>query len=294
MIIAGEHFVVHGGLALAVSVDLWASTSAEPAPRPSIESVDPPGRCGDDGCDPFLAPLRAMLDEIVADHPGASGRYVLRSEIPQARGLGSSAAVAVSLAAAALALAEGEAPREEVYRYAMISERIIHGNPSGVDPAASTYGGAILYSKGKGMRRLSIREGELMVCCAPAARSTAAMVERVEEFRRSRGELFEALLASSSALVEAAASALESGDRSALAPIMRWHQGALRLLGVSTPELESFVEAMESAGAAAKLTGAGGGGCVVGLPPVEGVRCGGAPAARLRYPTGGVESWRLS
>ncbi|MGC9075800.1 MAG: mevalonate kinase [Conexivisphaera sp.] len=293
VILMGEHFVVHGGRALAVSIDLWATAVAEPGPQLSLESEDPPGACRAGECASHLRPLHAMLEEMVVDHPRALGRYHLSSGISRARGLGSSAATAVSLAAAALALAEGDAPRDDVYRYAMISERIIHGNPSGVDPAVSTYGGAILYSKSEGMRRLSVGPGELVVCCGASPRSTAAMVESVAEFRRSREGLFEALMASSSDLVARASEALESGDVASLAPIIRWHQGALRVLGVSSPELESYVAAMESSGMAAKLTGAGGGGCAIGLGDAArgDLRCPAATIMRVRYPTGGVESW---
>ncbi|MGC8969101.1 MAG: mevalonate kinase [Conexivisphaera sp.] len=297
VIIAGEHFVVHGGRALAVSVDMWARATAESGGSLVLESADPPGRCAGAGeCARHLLPLYSMLDEIARDHPGAVGRYRVESGIPQARGLGSSAATAVSLAAAALALAEGEAPRDRVYEYAMISERLVHGNPSGVDPAASTYGGAILYSRSEGIRRLRVQRGRLLVCCDASQRSTAAMVRSVAAFGSARRELFEALTESSSDLVLAAASALEAGDSGSLAPILRWHQGALRILGVSSEELETYVSSMESRGMAAKLTGAGGGGCALGIPAppsTSGFPCP-APIVRVvEYPSGGVEAWRL-
>jgi len=292
-IVVGEHFVVYGGNALAVSLDLWARASAERGPSLIIESEDPPGTCGDGDCAPHLRPLRAMLEDVVVDHPRAVGRYRLSSGIPQARGLGSSAAAAVSLAAAALALAEGDAPRDDVYRYAMVSERIVHGNPSGIDPAASTYGGAILYSRSAGIRRLAVGGGELLICCGPSPRSTYAMIERVAGFRESRAGLFDALTATSSDLAAAAARALESGDARSLAPIVRWHQGALRILGASSAELEECISRMESGGYAAKLTGAGGGGCAIGVPTgrTADVRCSAASCMRLRYPSGGVEAW---
>lgn len=295
VILAGEHFVVHGGKALAVSIDLWARATAESGREITLESDNPPGSCGSGGCAPHLRPLRAMLEELVADHPGAVGAYRLSSEIPEGRGLGSSAAAAVALAAAALALAEGTALREEVYEYAMISERLMHGNPSGVDPAVSAHGGAMLYSRSEGVRRIQVGEGLLALCCGPSPRSTAAMVELVAGFKRSRPGLFDALLRSSSDLAEVGASALAEGNLLALASVIRWHQGALRILGVSSEELEAYVASMESAGMAAKLTGAGGGGCALGLPLGRAAepKCS-APVVRwARYPLEGVTAWRL-
>ncbi|MFP3208865.1 MAG: mevalonate kinase, partial [Nitrososphaeria archaeon] len=68
------------------------------------------------------------------------------------------------------------------------------------------------------------------------------------------------------------------------------------ILGVSSEELEAYVASMESAGMAAKLTGAGGGGCALGLPIGRAAepKCS-APVVRwARYPSEGVTAWRLS
>lgn len=36
---------------------------------------------------------------------------------------------------------------EEVNRWAFIGEKVLHGNPSGVDNSVSTFGGALAYKK---------------------------------------------------------------------------------------------------------------------------------------------------
>ncbi|XP_036209408.1 mevalonate kinase isoform X3 [Myotis myotis] len=89
---------------------------------------------------------------------------VVWSELPTGAGLGSSAAYSVCLAAALLTLCEeipnplkgGEAASrwtaedlEVINKWAFQGERVIHGNPSGVDNAVSTWGGALRYQQGK-------------------------------------------------------------------------------------------------------------------------------------------------
>src|SRR5262249_42870420 len=60
--------------------------------------------------------------------------------------------------------------------------------------------------------------------------------------------------------------AIEAGDRFALGRLMDLNQMLLGGLFVSTPEIESMCGLARDAGAfGAKLTGAGGGGCVVAL-----------------------------
>uniref|UniRef100_A0A8D1BJ53 Mevalonate kinase n=1 Tax=Sus scrofa TaxID=9823 RepID=A0A8D1BJ53_PIG len=86
------------------------------------------------------------------------------SELPTGAGLGSSAAYSVCLAAALLTaceeipnpLKDGEATGrwteenlELINKWAFQGERVIHGNPSGVDNAVSTWGGALRYQQGK-------------------------------------------------------------------------------------------------------------------------------------------------
>ncbi|XP_042300667.1 mevalonate kinase, partial [Sceloporus undulatus] len=86
------------------------------------------------------------------------------SELPTGAGLGSSAAFSVCLAGALLSVCgavaypsvEGqslarwtETELELINRWAFCGEQVIHGNPSGVDNAVGTRGGALRYQSGK-------------------------------------------------------------------------------------------------------------------------------------------------
>ena len=87
------------------------------------------------------------------------------SEIPLGAGLGSSAALSVCLAAGLTGVLHqvrdkreqsiltmtrdsGNEARAEVCRRAFLSEKILHGTPSGIDNSVSSYGGIIRFVNG--------------------------------------------------------------------------------------------------------------------------------------------------
>ena len=78
---------------------------------------------------------------------------MVSSNLPTSAGLGSSAAFAVTLVASLLKLSGrvsdpgnetfnvwSSKDLETINKWAFVTEKIIHGNPSGVDNAISTYG----------------------------------------------------------------------------------------------------------------------------------------------------------
>jgi len=69
---------------------------------------------------------------------------------------------------------------------------------------------------------------------------------------------------------EKAEEALKQGDMIRLGELMDINQGLLSAIDVSTGQLEELIFASRMAGAlGAKLTGAGGGGCIVALSSKE-------------------------
>lgn len=97
----------------------------------------------------------------VVAHPDPTGvpntRIIARvtSELPTAAGLGSSASFCVALSAAALsffgAIADddsrwSDADRATINKLAFEGEKMVHGNPSGIDNTIVTFGGAFRFS----------------------------------------------------------------------------------------------------------------------------------------------------
>jgi mevalonate kinase len=122
-----------------------------------------------DKISPIPTDLQARLEALVPEHlrsanqmhatlaflylrarlaPRGSGmNVVIRSALPVGAGLGSSASYAVVLSSGLLRIYKGAGrPVEEVNGWAFMAEKVIHGNPSGLDNTLCTYGGLLFLS----------------------------------------------------------------------------------------------------------------------------------------------------
>lgn len=256
VILLGEHAVVYGHPALAAALPLHLTVELRHDPQGP--SLDLPGH-------EVPAGLRAAMGEM-ARAAGVSPQFCARvsSEIPLGSGLGSSAALGV-----ALARALKPCPPDEAARLALILEKVLHGAPSGVDPAISARGGIIQFVRGDPPRieKVALRS-PLFLCVALTgiARGTHSTVLPLSERRVQEPQRYDALLDSLGKLVPPGRAALERGDLALLGSLFDTAQALLVELGVSCAELEQSVGALRGAGAlGAKLTGAGGGGAAIGL-----------------------------
>ena len=246
VILLGEHAVVFGHRAIAAAVSLQTTVTVYRRPGPSrVEETSIQ--------DPRLA--SALATEVAADGIGVR----IRSDVPVGCGMGSSAALAIAVVRAMTRLEGREASLRELVDRGFALERVFHGNPSGLDHTVSASGGALLFRKGAPAEELRVKKPlRLVIANTGTPSNTAQMVEGVR--RRNPAELLMRL----GALVEMAAAAISRGD-----PIGGYLNDAhrcLRLMGVSTPQLDELCRAMEAAGSkGAKLSGAGGGGIAIAL-----------------------------
>ncbi|MCD6313039.1 MAG: mevalonate kinase [Thaumarchaeota archaeon] len=257
VILFGEHFVVHGNPAVVSSINLRARVTAS---RSQGERVSLEAESQDN---PAVRSASYILESL-----GQKGGVSLRisSEIPQSVGLGSSAAIAVASAAAALKLCSDQLDLELILKAAHEGEKIIHYTPSGIDTSIATFGGAGIYTRSKGYRRLDFELKEILVVNTGRQRRTGDLVRRVKEFREKDPKRFEKLLEESRRIVEESVDHLKAHEIEPLGRLMTRNQELLRIIGVSSPEIEQAINACMKAGAyGAKLTGAGGGGCVIAV-----------------------------
>ena len=256
VILFGEHFVVYGEPAIAVALDLRVEATAY--------------RCGKTAVEGLRTPLVERAIEEALRFVNQSGEAVcvrLRSNLPVSVGLGSSAATAVAVIASITGLFGVKPSRDRLFRMALEVEKTVHVNPSGIDPAISVNGGAILYRRGRGIEPIKLGgDFTLVIGNTGVPRSTGAMVEKVRLFAEKHPRVMDRLRAAASSIASEALEALEKGDVEKLGRLMDVNHGLLEAIGVSSLELERLVYAARRAGAlGAKLTGAGGGGCMVAL-----------------------------
>ncbi|XP_070927259.1 mevalonate kinase isoform X4 [Macaca nemestrina] len=237
---------------------------------------------------------------------------VVWSELPHGAGLGSSAAYSVCLAAALLTVCE-EIPNplkdgdrvnrwtkedlELINKWAFQGERVIHGNPSGVDNAVSTWGGALRYQQGKisslkskqesitscvpDDAALGSRNGEMklrppalqiLLTNTKVPRNTRTLVAGVRNRLLKFPEIVAPLLTSIDAIsLECERVLGEMGEAPApeqylvLEELIDMNQHHLNALGVGHASLDQLCQVTRAHGLHSKLTGAGGGGCGITL-----------------------------
>lgn len=189
------------------------------------------------------------------------------SEIPVGSGFGSSAAAAVAVVLSFLAF-RGAAPTpRQLHRISLEVERRQHGTPSGVDNATVIHGG-VLEARRKddgtmAIRSLSVRSERRrrfrIVDTGPPAEGTGAVVAAVRELRDRRRARTEELLQRLGRLTGALTDEIcRPDDRpDAVVPLVREAEACLEELGVVPDPVRRFVRAVERAGGAAKISGAG-------------------------------------
>ncbi|XP_059683524.1 mevalonate kinase isoform X2 [Gavia stellata] len=209
------------------------------------------------------------------------------SELPTGAGLGSSAAYAVCLAAALLTacgaiscpLKEGEFtarwPEEEltlINSWAFQGERVIHGNPSGVDNAVGTWGGALRYQSGKITPLKRVPTLRILLTNTKVPRSTKVLVAGVKEKILKFPAIMNPVLDSIDAISQECQSVLEAMPANpspeyypVLEELFDINQHHLNVIGVGHPSLDRLCQVTASHGLRSKLTGAGGGGCGITL-----------------------------
>lgn len=272
VILLGEHAVVHGVPALAAALASGATASAQRGERDRLR-VAPWGV--DVGVTDDLPLARAFAAALGA-RGGTREQIDVQAVValPGGAGLGSSAALGVAVIRAIDALEGVTRDDDDTQRLALAWERVFHGNPSGIDTAMAIAGGVALYRRNPGEGQRSLERVmprapiTLVVAHSGEGASTRAMVESVARQKERDPARFDKTLAAIEALVSNARAALEAGDLRALGQLFDMNQSLLAAWMVSTGTIEEMCAAARAAGAlGAKLTGGGGGGCMIALAP---------------------------
>lgn len=287
VILFGEHAVVHGVPALAVGIDRGAAAEATALDAgPSTLTVREWNVTvkDDDGESTPLARALHDLLELTRSEQCAQGstpvgavRVDATASLPPGGGLGCSAAIGVAVARAI----DPSASADTVAARAMAWERVFHGNPSGIDAAVSARGGCVMFQRTAPVMgeaphsappRSSIERvrlpSPLHLCVGHSghASSTKTMVDAVAKLLERRPDTTRKTFDAIHTVVKNARLAIEAGDTKAIGQLLDLNQMLLAGLFLSTPEIEQLCASARGAGAlGAKLTGAGGGGCVVAL-----------------------------
>ncbi|KAG0265841.1 hypothetical protein BG011_003992 [Mortierella polycephala] len=206
--------------------------------------------------------------------------FSVKSNLPVGAGLGSSASYSVCVATALLKLnghlstpgLDVAAQRDLVNQWAFQAEKVIHGNPSGIDNTVSTLGGAVMFKKGEKIEPLpGFQSLRFLLTNTRVPRETQVQVANVRKLREKFPFVVDPMLDAIHEISNSCKDLFcqEGLDRAHLlarfGELVDVNHGLLAALGVSHPALEKVREISSKLGLKSKLTGAGGGGCALTL-----------------------------
>jgi mevalonate kinase len=303
----GEHAVVYGEPAVPCAIERRATVTvgerSDGRLRVHAEDLSLDGftveYSGDAATTPDVAVSTDLVEAAVGyvdaavaqardavDAPDAGFDITIESEIPLGAGLGSSAAVTVAgIAAATRELGVELASKEVAERAYRAEYEVQEGQASRADTFCSATGGAVRV-EGEDCRSIDAPELPFVIGFDGGAGNTGRLVSGVRELR-DRYPFAADTVGAIGDLVRQGERALAEGDVEELGTLMDFNHGLLSALGVSSRSLDRMVWAARDAGAhGAKLTGAGGGGCIVALDPTD------ETETALRFTPGCEEGFR--
>jgi len=277
VILLGEHAVVYGRPAVAAPVrDVQAMAVVEDAlPGSGVTIVaEDLNRTFSLFDAPRDDPLRVIVSATLS-RLGMGVRVDLKitvsSTIPVARGLGSGAAVSTAIVRA-LAQHRGRwLTSRAVSDLVFETEKIHHGTPSGIDNTVIAFEKPVYFVRDKVMDIFWVGEPfQLVIGDTGVASPTRVAVEDVRAAWERDQERYDEIFDEIGTLAHMGRGAIETGDVEAMGRLMDANQELLRLIGVSSPELEGLIEAARQGGAlGAKLSGAGRGGNMIAVMTPE-------------------------
>jgi mevalonate kinase len=271
VIVVGEHAVVYGYPAVAAGVPAGVRLTAAPLPDPgAATTLKIPSWALDLAITPDSDhPVARATEQVLGycDGPVTGWAIEGHSDLPPGGGLGSSAALTVALARLVLG---PDADPALVVEASLAGERVFHGDPSGIDSEVAARGGVLRFVRGEPVETIPTQHLPLCVIPSGIERRTDRQVAGVRARRDRHPTVMRQVLEAVAATTTAAIEAIKSSDLVALGELMDINHGLLVAMGVSSAALDELCSTARSAGAlGAKLTGAGGGGCVLCVPPPD-------------------------
>jgi mevalonate kinase len=272
IILFGEHFVVYETKAILCAINKRVTVTAEKAPddKISIKSsvgnlVSPPKRPISE-IDFHLRPFYYLADKIIQKNNEKLGMEItIDSEIPLGVGLGSSSACCVA-GAAAISGVFSKNSKEEILQLAIEAEKTIFPNTSGADCTVCTYGGLIQYDKQNGHSKINSEpDFQLVIANSKMQHSTKEVVSKVRKFKEKNQDEFSRICNEENNLIEDVLVCLKNNDLKGIGQNMIKNQKYLETIGVSNEKLRDMIALATKSSFGAKLTGAGGGGCIFAL-----------------------------
>ncbi|OGK20137.1 mevalonate kinase [Candidatus Roizmanbacteria bacterium RIFCSPHIGHO2_02_FULL_37_13b] len=259
LVVFGEHAVVFGYPCIVMAIDKKISISIEKSEADRDEIVLP------ENIDNYL--IKKTL-EIFRNKFRTNKflRIISKSEFSEKLGLGSSSASVVAMIRALSKFYNLHLSSSDIFELSHRAVLSVQPDNSGTDIAAAVYGGILYYQKPGQIKIISHGRLPLIVAYSGQKAKSADMIKQVKSlFKRRRKTLLQLFIKMEN-IVNEATDAIEKNNFIKLGELMNINHQLLKDLNVSTTKLDKMVEAAISSGAwGAKLSGAGGGDCIIVL-----------------------------
>jgi mevalonate kinase len=199
-------------------------------------------------------------------------RIRLGGDLPAMSGIGATGASSVAIVRALAEEFQLRLADEEVNAAAYQAEIAYHGpTTSGIDNMISTYGAVISLTRGEPnlVRKMKLRGPvEVVIGDTGIIANTKTLLAALGERKKKSPERYDRMMQEARQIAEEAMGGIEKFDLKGIGHLMDRNQSLLKEAEISCPELDLLVDLSRKAGAlGAKLTGSGGGGCMLALTP---------------------------
>jgi mevalonate kinase len=277
-ILIGEHAVVYGYRALAmalpdIKLEMRLQTQSSPSWLEAWETkMD--GKTVPMGekiktllCHAFEKTLQ-LFDRTLTLNQVAPQKVHIQSQIPLGGGMGGSAAMSLCFVRLASQITNTSLSFEQEAQFANDIDSLFHaGKASGLDVNAAASDGFIQFQKGSGARKIANKCSFWLALIDSKERSeTADMIEKVRQKITQKKDHINCLFQKIDSLAIDSQKNIAAGNVEALGKNLNDAHSLLRELGISTQKVDEIVVRLREKGAlGAKITGAGGGGLVLGI-----------------------------
>jgi mevalonate kinase len=270
VILFGEHFVVYGVKAILCAINKRITVTAEKIDggkisiQSNIGNLElEPGKSISEINSP-LKPFYYLADKMLKNE-NTGIKIIVESDIPLGVGLGSSSACCVA-GAAAISRLFRKTSNEEILVLAIEAEKTIFKNTSGADCTVCTYGGIMEYDKENGFHKIESKPNfHLVIANSNIEHFTESVVGEVRQFKEKNEIEFTSLCKKESKLIEEVLELLIENNIEKLGTKIKENQEYLETIGISNDKLREMIQIGQTESFGAKITGAGGGGCIYAL-----------------------------
>ncbi|MDD5317831.1 MAG: mevalonate kinase [Candidatus ainarchaeum sp.] len=296
----GEHAVIYDRVGLSASFDRYANVKVSRPEGKSVEIVLPDlglGRTlgedevkkGFEDADSVLA--SGGLRELEAMRQGNFAlpfvyivgsvflrtgfmplRVEVKSDVPKYSGLGSSSAIFAALACELNNFCRLRLSSDGIADLANKGDSVVHGKPSGIDANTCVRGGFIRFRRSEGVKPFEVKSQiQAVIANTLVKKNTGEMISRVAKAYAADQPRLDAIFDDVQEAAFAGMDAIRERDMVKLGAEFERAQSCFEKLGLSTRESDDIIRFAKKKGAyGAKITGAGGGGCVLILSEAQG------------------------